>query len=324
MSEFKIVVVRVGELVPHSNADTLDVTRVYDYPVIVKRGQFTTGQTAVYVPVDSVVPADDPKWAFLSGSTRIRAKKLRGVFSMGLLTDADPSWAVGKDVREELRITKYEPPEPMVMGGEIEACSELFPVFTDIEGLRRNPGILVDDEEVVISEKLHGACSRFLWSKDRLWVGSHTQVKRSMPEKQTIWWKVAERYGLADKLRMYPGIVFYGEIYGYVQDLHYGTTVSDKLRLAFFDAFDTAAGKYVDAQSFFDHVDLPMVPVLYRGEWKEDLRSLAEGMSTVAGADHVREGIVIRPIRERFDERIGRVILKLHGEGYLLRKENKA
>ena len=324
MSEFKIEVVNVGELTLHSNADTLDITHVYDYPVIVKRGQFVTGQTAVYIPVDSVVPADDQRWAFLAGSTRIRAKKLRGVFSMGLLTAADPSWPVGKDVREELRITKYEPPEPMVMGGENESCSELFPIFTDIEGLRRNPDVLVDGEEVIISEKIHGSSARFLWSKDRLWVGSHTQVKRSMPEGQTIWWKVAERYDLASKLRMYPGIVFYGEVYGYVQDLHYGTSVSDKLRLAFFDAFDTATGKYVDAKELYCEwmsVGLPLVPVLYRGGWKEDLRSLAEGMSTVAGSDHVREGIVIRPIKERFDERIGRVILKLHGEAYLLRKE---
>jgi len=30
---------------------------------------------------------------------------------------------------------------------------------------------------------------------------------------------------------------------------------------------------------------------------------------------------VVKPVRERFDERVGRVILKLHGEGYLVRKE---
>lgn len=38
-------------------------------------------------------------------------------------------------------------------------------------------------------------------------------------------------------------------------------------------------------------------------------------------ADHVREGMVVKPVHERFDDRIGRVVLKLHGEGYLTRKE---
>lgn len=36
---------------------------------------------------------------------------------------------------------------------------------------------------------------------------------------------------------------------------------------------------------------------------------------------HVREGIVVKPIKERWDQDIGRVFLKLAGEGYLLRKE---
>lgn len=38
------------------------------------------------------------------------------------------------------------------------------------------------------------------------------------------------------------------------------------------------------------------------------------------GADHVREGFVVKPIRERQDPRLGRVFLKMAGEGYLLRK----
>lgn len=35
------------------------------------------------------------------------------------------------------------------------------------------------------------------------------------------------------------------------------------------------------------------------------------------------QGIVVRPERERWDERCGRVLLKLHGQSYLLRKEPK-
>ena len=63
-------------------------------------------------------------------------------------------------------------------------------------------------------------------------------------------------------------------------------------------------------------------PVLYRGPWQglDAHRHLAEGRTTI-GDGHVREGFVVKPVVERFDDRIGRVILKLHGEGYLTKKE---
>jgi hypothetical protein len=64
-----------------------------------------------------------------------------------------------------------------------------------------------------------------------------------------------------------------------------------------------------------------MVPVLYRGPWSAALASHAEGKSIVATASHIREGFVVRPTMERWDERVQRVILKLIGEEYLLRKD---
>ena len=42
------------------------------------------------------------------------------------------------------------------------------------------------------------------------------------------------------------------------------------------------------------------------------------GKSTLA--DHMREGVVIRPTEERYVDRLGRLILKLVSEEYLLRK----
>lgn len=41
-------------------------------------------------------------------------------------------------------------------------------------------------------------------------------------------------------------------------------------------------------------------------------------------AVYVREGFVVKPLRERYHPRLGRVILKRHGEGYLLRKKEAA
>ncbi|RYE90041.1 MAG: RNA ligase, partial [Myxococcales bacterium] len=88
MSEFHVRVVRVGPIVKHPQADNLSIAQVFGYPVIIRTGEYAEGDRAVYVPVDSVVPEGDPRWAFLGEHRRIRAKKLRGVFSMGLLTAA--------------------------------------------------------------------------------------------------------------------------------------------------------------------------------------------------------------------------------------------
>lgn len=321
MSEFHVQVVRVGPLAKHENADTLSVTKVFDYPVIIKTGEFKEGDLAAYVPVDSIVPATDPRWKFLEGHLRIKAKRLRGVFSMGLLTTADPSWTEGQDVREALGITKYEPPEPLTMGGEDEHDPGFMPCYTDIEGLRRWPDVLREGEYVVITEKIHGCNGRWTFQDGRLWCASHHNWKKQTPE--SIWWQAAEANRLAEILAQYPAYGFYGEVYGQVQDLKYGAGKNER-RLAMFDVMEIQTKRYLhdcESQDILDAAGLAKVPVLYRGPWKSDLRALAEGPSTVPGANHVREGIVIRPTHERFDDRIGRVILKLHGESYLTRKE---
>lgn len=327
MSEWRVEVVRLGPIEKHPNADTLSITTVLGgYPVILHTGSFQEGDLAVYVPVESIVPADDQRWSFLDGHWRIRAKRLRGIFSMGLLTEADPSWEVGLTVHEELRITKYEPPEPLQMGGENEKDPGFLPTYTDIEGLRRWPDVLQVGEEVVITEKIHGANGRWLWHQDRLWAGSHHGIKRR--NEDNLWWKAAARCGLEEKLQRCPGIAFYGEVFGQVQDLKYGAGKND-LFIAMFDAMEVETRRYLDYHEFVDECDLRglgIVPLLYRGPWDDGLRSLAEGNTNWYGGHpspgHVREGFVVKPVRERIDLSIpsSRVILKLIGEGYHLRK----
>ena len=65
---------------------------------------------------------------------------------------------------------------------------------------------------------------------------------------------------------------------------------------------------------------LPWVPELYRGPWdKELLFKLAEGKSKVSLVDQIREGIVVKPIKERNNLEIGRTQLKIVSNAYLER-----
>lgn len=59
--------------------------RPWDYPVVVQSSTYSVGDWAVYIPVDSVIP-DHPETSFLGRDLRrLRAKRIRGVYSEGLL-----------------------------------------------------------------------------------------------------------------------------------------------------------------------------------------------------------------------------------------------
>jgi len=318
MSEFKVEVGYVTNVRKHPNADSLSMAEIHGYPVIFKTGDYQEGQLATHIPVDSIVP-NTPEWAFLEGRLRIKAKRLRGVFSMGMLHKAEADWQVGQNVQEELGITKYEVPEDLVMQSESEPDPGFLPVYTDIEGWRRWRDVIAPGEEVVLTEKLHGCNSRYIFNEGRLWVGSRAQIKKQ--DEKNLWWSIAIKLDLEKRLAEMPGIAIYGEAYGQVQDLKYGKPSGVELRL--FDALDIQTRRYLDHENFLDvarKLDLPVVPELHRGPWGIDLLPLAEGESTIPNAKHVREGFVVKPVQERFDERIGRVILKVVGEGYLTRK----
>lgn len=327
-SEHDVRVVRIGAVDKHPNADTLSITMVDGRPVILRTGEFQLGDLAVYLPVDTLVPLKDPRFAFLAernrtadGFSRIRAVRLRGTFSMGLLCKPEPDWTEGQDVAELLGTKVYEPAVhgASIIHGDDESDPGFLPTYTDIESLRKFRNVFEADEEVIATEKIHGANARYLWQNDRLWVGSRTRIKREDP--RSIWWQAAKDCDLAGKLAQAPGLAIYGEVYGQVQDLKYGVTSGAKF--VAFDALDTASRTYLDRSGFealCTRLEIPTVPVLYRGHYGGLQDTLSNGKSVLAGGVCIREGFVVRPVVERYDNRLGRVIAKLVGEDYLLRK----
>lgn len=331
-TEHNVTVVRIGDIIKHPDADTLGITEVDGRPCIIRLGEYTTGDLAVYVPVDSLVPVADERFAFLAGKAkagvaRIRAMRLRGIFSMGLIVRPDADMTEGDDVRERMGIAVYEPPEVGGgAGGSYESGRQgrdpgCLPCY-DIEGARKYHRLLNDGEEIVLTEKIHGANARFVHHGGEFWVGSRTTFKAR--DGGGMWWRVAEAHGLERKLSARPDLAIYGEVYGQVQDLKYAKNGHD---LIIFDMLDVNTRRWLDYDEMIAiaaEMDLPTVPLLYRGPWSEerkaDLWALAEGSTVVGGGVHVREGWVLRPTKERTDLRLGRVIMKLHGEGYLTRK----
>lgn len=88
-------------------------------------------------------------------------------------------------------------------------------------------------EPVWITEKLHGVNARYCWVDGALHAGSRTPWKRQEP--QSLWWRVLDAHPeIAAFCEAHPDISVYGEVYGQVQDLKYGTG-RNEVRLAVFD-----------------------------------------------------------------------------------------
>jgi RNA ligase (TIGR02306 family) len=372
MSDWNPQIVRIEKIEKHPDADALDIATVLgDYPVIVKRDEYKVDDIAGYLPIDTIVP-DNNEFYFLcprnyekyeeNGEIKqrqiglkypmgsvpekyrtIKAKRIRGVYSQGMLVNVGGSidavkkiWELGESIVDmwETPLKKMEeveedniPNAKKSKGANAEKSPQGWSIpYYDVDGLRKYIDCLLPDEEIVLTEKIHGSNAGFCFDGDKLWVKSRNFYKRKDEDDQ--WWDIALRYNLEEKLSKYPNLVFFGEMYGYVKGFRYDCelvagTMPAKIR--FFDIFDVKKMRYLDYDPFvaiLKELDLPAVPELYRGVWlgKELMYPYAEGMTTLGGK-HVREGFVLRTIKERYEKKLdSRMQVKLVGEGYNLQK----
>lgn len=379
MATFECKVVEL-KIEPHPNADLLELAIIGDYRSIVRKGQFKTGSWGIYIPEGAVLPPELISAMGLTGKlagkekNRVKAIKLRGVLSQGLVYPCDrvgdeyrfvtlpcrpddPSGhsegdiyeiQLGQDMQKEMRVTKYEPPIPTHMAGEVWNAHG-YTLKYDVENIKKYPDVIKDGDLVLITEKLHGTWTCFGYHPDiphpiitskglsarglafklnaenmmNLYIRSYQNMHTEGENGHLV--------SILDRLRaqFVPGLAVYvlGETFGRgVQDLDYG------VQKPIFRAFDiyvmdpaTREGRYLAGHEFTftcAKAQIPVVPVLWHGSFsKEVLTELTDGKDNITGS-HIREGVVVRPlVQERTHEELGRVILKSVSEAYLLRGE---
>lgn len=334
----------------HPNADALELAQVGLYRAVVAKGVYRTGDTAVYIPEQSVLPSGLIEELGLTGrlaggnADRVKAVRLRGELSQGIvcrpraLADVDLARAAldGTDFAERLGITKWVPPIPPTMNGEVESAPDLLP-WVDIENIQRFPDIFTAGEDVVLTEKLHGsACLlTYLADEDRVHVSSKGFGTKSLALKEdprNLYWRAVHGHGVAGiaaRLAERLGarrIGIFAEVYGAgVQDLTYGADGRrESLGYAAFDISAEIDGtvRWLDAAELLAG-QLPLVPRLYEGPYDtERVLGIASGRETVSGRElHLREGVVIRPATERYSTVTGgRAIAKAVSAAYLTRR----
>lgn len=337
----------------HPNADALELAQVGLYRAVVAKGAYESGDFALYIPEQAVLPAELIEELGLTGrlagssSNRVRAVRLRGELSQGLVcrpralagVDLVQAAKEGTDFAELLGVTKWAPPIPTTMDGDVESAPDLLP-WVDIENLQRYPHIFEPGEPVVLTEKLHGtACLvTYVAEGERVLVSSKGFGSKGLAlkeEERNLYWRAVRGHdvpAVAARLAAKLGasrVGIFGEVYGTgVQDLGYGAQARAADAPPGYAVFDVSAeidGQvcWLDPFAVLSDAELPLVPRLFEGPYDLDVvLELASGRETVSGRNlHLREGVVIRPAAERYSPVVGgRAIAKAVSPAYLTRK----
>ncbi|HET6247384.1 MAG TPA: RNA ligase (ATP) [Tepidisphaeraceae bacterium] len=336
MSSLIVEVSKIQQVLPHPNAERLELAQVKGWQCVVPKGRYSAGNLVTYVPPDTVFPAELSDrlgiTKYLSHG-RVRCARLRGEPSFGVIFDLEnPVWTEGQDVAAFYGITKYVPPL-RISSGDAERAHPLFVSYTEIENMRNFPAVIADGEEVVASEKIHGTnCRLGLIDCDgeKTWMAGSKTVRRKMPAEEKLatdlYWHPYSSPNVRALIESVAAdakqVILFGEVYGKVQSLRYGVPGGIAFR-----AFDLLVdGNYADYDRFADlckQFGVESAPLIFRGPFSlETIKLLAEGNSAIPGAANIREGVVVKPTAERTDPKIGRVVLKYIGDGYLFGNES--
>ncbi len=181
MSNFAIKAYKIESVEPHPNADRLDIIKLegMGFILISERGLRKVGEVVLYCPQDSVMPEyllkpgywDEARGkGMLSGSlgNRVKPKRLRGVFSEGIMLALEPKdngnfwqgkWTIPDaegngysdltitanlnnldfDYAEALRITKYEHKIPVGMQCKAVGVFQDLTLKYDFDSIKADP-----------------------------------------------------------------------------------------------------------------------------------------------------------------------------------------
>lgn len=337
---------------PDPEVERLECAMVGDFAVVVGKRDYVTGDVVAYIPEASVLPPDLIAEMGLEGrlsgadKNRVKAIRLRGQLSQGLVHRVPGVDEVGVDVTEKLGITKYEPRIPSTMAGEMWNAFGSTLSY-EIENIKKYPDVFEDGERVAFTEKIHGTWTclgidegtPIVTSKGLSGRGLAFKLDEGVNDNVLYvqqWRKNADKVRevvrrLNDLRRLNVETVYVlGEIYGPgVQDMQYDLTEKH------FRVFDIFIGKK-DTGRYLSYIEMSVavdglfdtVPLLYYGAFSKDVVDFYTNAEDTSGksaiAKHLREGIVIRPDEERRDDELGRVVLKSVSEKYLLRRNKNA
>lgn len=217
----------IADIRPIADADAIEAATVRDWTVVVRKGEFEVGDVVLYFEIDSLLPLDDERFAFLAprgekivdGTRyhRLKTARLRGTYSQGLVLSAeqfvDEIAARQNTLADLMGVIKYEPPIPADLAGKIIGPFPTeFAPKTDAERVQNlgNAWYTIKSYNWYATEKIDGASVTYIKDNGKLRVCSRNWELEEDPDN-TLW-RLAEEYKIADILE--DGWTIQAEVYG--------------------------------------------------------------------------------------------------------------
>lgn len=373
-STHQVDVFPLGPLLPHGNADSLSVVKIgdSDYVYVARTEDWAgrAGKLVAWVPPDSLVDVSRPEFSFLAADAkyegqvagvknmaRIKAKRLRGVVSYGLLVLAPEGLVAGDDAAEALGVVHYDADDYAASkSGKVDvdaakppAC--LAPKYDVDSFLKYGRKLFVPGELVSITEKVDGenfrvVCdaegimhvgSRNLWKKEmssppNLTVEGLVEKGVSLEQatelyrqkvldfqpKPNSWWTTFRKYpGIEAFCRASPGHVVFGEMFSHTNRLKYAKD-KDCPRFVAFDIM-TPDGGWLSPSEFHSICYRYGIPV---APIVAEIPFNFDDVARLANRDTllgtgIAEGVVVKPVSGRCEPTFGRLVLKVINPAYL-------
>ena len=314
----------ISEIHPHPNADKLELAKVLGYTCIIEKDRYKVGDAVVLIQPDTVLP--DKPWAemFKKRSSRVRAMKLRGVWSFGIVMSpydiCDISYLksmllpenIGKDISERIGVTKYEAPQPQ----QLDAKGVLpFGIRKTDEERYQNILDLPFGETVDVTLKVDGQSATFYCYKNRQTGEWHTGIcSRSLEIKTECsnnYTRINAKYDILSKLLNYcsfrdVSLALRGEIYSNgIQGHEANPHAKLPLDFAAFSIYNFDAFQYENAGSehyyakVCHRIGIPTVDIVETATLTPELiKKYAEEMTEING--RAFEGVVIKHSKGSF------------------------
>lgn len=205
---------------PIDGADSIEGVTVRGWRVVTRIGEFRPGDPCIYFEIDSMVPLDDSRFAFLAprgtkevdgrSFHRIKTARLRGVYSQGLVLPADVFPELDPlecDIAESLGVIKYEPPA-VLAGGDIAG---VFPEHlgrkTDSERAQNLVGVwdeILDNGPWTATEKIDGTSMSVFRDGDGV---IHVCGRNyEIADGRNLYWDTVREYGIDKWLPVDTGV----------------------------------------------------------------------------------------------------------------------
>lgn len=317
---------RIDGIDPINGADAIEVATVGGWKVVIRKGEFSVGDLAVYCEIDSWIPTNiapflskgkEPR-VYYEGveGARLRTVKLRGQISQGLLLPigvlpADDQfsgpWTEGDDVSSVLNIQKWEP--VYVNSPNSPQIGVNFPTRVPKTDQERCQNLVAEVEHAIcvgmkfeITEKLDGSSMTCYLIDGQFGVCSRNlDLNR---DENNVYWATAIREDIESKMRAIStgDFAIQGELIGPgIQGNIYKLAIPE---FHVFDVYDVSVGDYMRPDKRLDFIEnvmeLKHVPIIAHAETlskmvrnMDALLEFAEGKS-ILNPNQEREGTVFK------------------------------